>query len=97
MTPPIIDRCGFDVTRASRFPRFRAAVLAELVASVALVLSIVVLIMMVGLQIAEAAPLQPDPSEHGLPIAGLVSFGLVALGGLTVLIAGRGRALRPRE
>ncbi|MFL9826837.1 hypothetical protein [Rhodoplanes sp. SY1] len=97
MTPPTIDRCGFDETRASRFPRFRAAVLAELVASVALVLSIVVLIMMVGLQIGEAAPLQPQPSERGLPIAGLVSFGLVALGGLTVLIAGRGRALRPRE
>lgn len=97
MTPPTIDRFGFDVTRTSRFPRFRAAVLAELVASVALVVSIVVLIMMVGLQIAEAAPLQPEPAEHGLPIAGLVSFGLVALGGLTVLITGRGRALRPRE
>lgn len=96
MTPTQIDHCGFDADRHSRFPRRRATVVAQLVASLALVLSIAVLVTMVGLQAAVAAPLQHG-TGGGLPIAGLVSLGLVAAGGLTVLIAGRGRALRPRD
>ncbi|RAI36983.1 hypothetical protein [Rhodoplanes roseus] len=98
MTSPSIHHYGFDDARHPRFPRWRAALVAQLVATGALVVSIAVLIMAVTLQIAEAASLDPaSGSGGGLPIAGLVSLGLVAVGGLTVLITGVGAQLRSRD
>jgi hypothetical protein len=98
MTPPITEPCGFSLRREPRIQRRRTAVLAQLVATIALVLSIAILIAAVTLQIAEAAPLAPSPaSAGGLPIAGVISLGLVALGGLTVLITGIGAQVRSRD
>ncbi|NVO16734.1 MAG: hypothetical protein HXX10_22145 [Rhodoplanes sp.] len=98
MTRSITEPCGFTIHREPRIRRRRTAVLAQLVATVALVLSIAILIAAVTLQIAEAAPLGPPAaSGGGLPIAGAVSLGLVVLGGLTVLITGIGAQVRPRD
>lgn len=98
MTPSITDPCGFSIRREPRLQHRRTAVVAQLVATVTLVLSIAVLITAVTLQIAEAAPLAPaSASGGGLPIAGAISLGLVVLGGLTVLITGVGAQLRSRD
>lgn len=98
MTSPSTRSCGFSHRRDPRAQRRPAAVLAQLVTAVALVVSTAVLIAAVTMQIAEARPLDPaGGSGGGLPIAGVISLGLVALGGLTVLITGLGAQARPRD
>lgn len=81
---------GFGFSRrASSDRRRRSSVLAQLVATIALVVSIALLMMAVSMQMAEARPLEAAPvGSGGLEAAGVVSLFLVAVGGLTVLVTG---------
>ncbi len=84
--------------RCARFQRRRSALLAELVASLALVLSILVSATAVGMGIAHAEVLQGAIDETArLAVAMLVSLLLVGMGGLTALMStGRDEA-RPHK
>ncbi|RAI31845.1 hypothetical protein [Rhodoplanes serenus] len=93
MTTSQIGTGGFGIDHDPRARCRPVALATQIAAAVALVLSIAAVIAAMTLQIAEASPLATvaaagAPLRHDLPIAWIASLALVAIGGLTVLIAG---------
>jgi Na+/pantothenate symporter len=71
--------------RAARLHRRRTAC-AELVATLALVVSIVVVATVVSIGIARAAEIGAVDYDRRLAVAGLIAFFLAAVGGVTAVI-----------
>src|SRR5712691_1233423 len=97
MTIDRIDRAGFAPPGHERIRGRHSNILAQLIATVALALSIAVAATVVTLGIARAEGLSPggDDASARLAVAILFGFVLVGMGGLTAVIS-RGR-FRERE
>jgi hypothetical protein len=92
-----IDRTGFAPHCDERVHGRHCNILAQLIATVALVMSIAVAATAVTIGIARAETLSPaaaDPNAH-LAVAILFGFVLVGMGGLTALLS-RGRLKEPK-
>ncbi len=88
MSPDPTHVVGFTHPgRVARFQRRRAAMLAELVTSAALVLCIIVAVVALSMGVAQAETRDAVAADAGgLPVAALLSAVLVGMGGLTALI-----------
>ncbi|MGC2778812.1 MAG: hypothetical protein WA418_24600 [Bradyrhizobium sp.] len=96
MSPDPTHVVGFTHPgRVARFQRRRAAMLAELVTSAALVLCIIVAVVALSMGVAQARAADTITEASGLPVAALFSAVLVGMGGLTALISAGGD--EPRE
>jgi hypothetical protein len=96
MSPDPTQVVGFTHPgRVARFQRRRAAMLAELVTSAALVLCIIVAVVALSMGVAQARAVEPIAEASGLPVAALLSAVLVGMGGITALIGAGGE--EPKE
>ena len=73
--------------RIARFHRVRAAVLAQLVATLALIVAIAISAVAVTMEIAEAGVLSVHETGGGVAFAAVLALAVIAVGGLMAFFA----------
>lgn len=74
--------------RIARFHRIRSAVLAQLVATLALIVAIAISAVAVTMEIAEAGVLAVHEAGGGVAFAVFLALAVIAIGGLMAFFAG---------
>ena len=98
MTAPRTDIVGFAHPRRRARARRRRTMLAELIASVALVVSIAIAATAVSIGIARAGGHDPVADTGGhFAVATLIGLVLVGLGALTAIVTRAGLPAKQRE
>ncbi len=79
--------------RIACFHRIRSAVLAQLVATLTLIVAIAISVVAVTIEIAQAGVLTVHEAGGGVAFAAFLALALVAIGGLMLLVGGRRRGV----